>query len=67
MPENFSTADVANLLGVPTWKIQRLFAQRTLPEVPRFAGKRCIPRAMLPAIVDALRSRGWLPPLEATK
>jgi hypothetical protein len=61
MPELFTTADVAELFGLPVWKIQRLFSEGSLPDVGRFAGKRAIPKAMLPVIVDALRDRDWLP------
>ena len=61
MPDIFTTADTADLFGVQTWQIQRLFSEGALPDVNRFAGKRVITRAMLPAIVDALRNRGWLP------
>ncbi len=57
----FSTREVADLFGTETWRVQRLFETGTLPEPPRFAGKRAIPRDMLPAIVDALRDRNWLP------
>jgi hypothetical protein len=61
MPAIYSTQDVASLLGVETWRIRRLYEDGTLPEPDRFAGKRVIPAAMVPAIVDALRVRGWLP------
>jgi len=61
MPENFSTQQVADLYGVEVWRIQRLFSVGALPDVPRFAGKRMVPRSMLPTVVDALRARGWLP------
>jgi hypothetical protein len=56
-----STRQVADLFGVPTWQIQRLFECGILPEPRRFAGKRVIAGESLPAIVDALRERGWLP------
>ena len=61
MRQHFTTAEIAELLGVKTWQIQRLFTQRAVPDVSRFAGKRCIPRSMVPVLVDGLRSRGWLP------
>jgi len=57
----FSTREVADLLGVDYWRVQRLFQSGALSETARFAGKRTIPREMLPAILDALRARGWLP------
>ena len=61
MPDIYSTREVADLVGVDVWKVQRLFESGALNEPPRFAGKRAIHRDMLPAIVDALRDRGWLP------
>lgn len=61
MPHIFTTHDVAELLGTHTWRVRRLFEDGTLPEPDRFAGKRAIPREMIPSIVDALRDRGWLP------
>jgi len=64
MPTFFSTSDVADLYGVKTWQVRRLFESSRLPEPARFAGKRAIPRELLPAIVDALRERGWLPTRE---
>ena len=57
----YSTSQVAEILGVETWRIQRLFETGTLPEPDRFAGKRAIPPALIPLIVDALRQRDWLP------
>ncbi len=57
----FTTREVADLLGTDEWRVRRLFETKALPETPRFAGKRAIPRETLPAIVDALRDRGWLP------
>ncbi len=62
----FSTADVAKVLGVPTWRMRRLFESGDLPEPGRFAGRRAIPSLMVPVIVDAMRIRGWLPSEEPT-
>jgi hypothetical protein len=67
MPQFFSTREVAELAGLQpseTWRVRRLFEDGTLPEPPRFAGKRAIPRASLPTIFERLRDRGWLPRLE---
>ncbi len=58
---HLTTREVAEFLGVETWRIQRIFEHGDVPEPQRFAGKRAIPRSLLPAIVDALRARGWLP------
>lgn len=60
MASHLSTGDLAELLGTETWRIRRLFESGALPEPGRFAGKRAIPREQIPAIVDALRDRGWL-------
>ena len=64
MPQFFSTREVAELAGLQTtetWRVRRLFEDGTLPEPSRFAGKRAIPREMLPAIFGKLQDRGWLP------
>lgn len=58
--EIYTTRQVAEFVGVDVWRIRRLFEDGTLPEPPRFAGKRAIPRSLVPRIVDALRARGWL-------
>lgn len=57
----FTTRELADVLGTVTWRIRRLFEDGTLPEPPRFAGKRAIPGEQIPVIVDALRARHWLP------
>ncbi len=56
----YSTREVAEILGTKTWRVRRLFEDGTLPEPPRFAGRRAIPREMLPAIFGKLHDRGWL-------
>jgi hypothetical protein len=60
MPDRYSTREVAEIFSTETWRVRRLFEDGTLPEPQRFAGKRAIPRAMLPAVLDALRARGWV-------
>ena len=60
----FSSRELAEILGTETWRIQRIFQDGTLPEPPRLAGRRCIQSSQIPAIVDALRARRWLPDLE---
>lgn len=70
MPQVFSTADVARLMGVPRWKVARLFENGTLPEPARVGNQRAIPRELIPVISSALSKRGWLPSLpevEATR
>ena len=61
MATNYTTRQIAELLGVETWRIQRIFEDGDLPDVDRFAGKRVIPSTMLPQVIDALRNREWLP------
>lgn len=61
MQQIFSTRELADLLGTREWRVRRLFEDGTLPEPGRFAGKRAIPRELIPGIVDRLRDRGWLP------
>lgn len=63
--ENFTTQQVADLFGTQTWRVRRLFQVGRLPEPPRFAGKRAIPRAMLAEIGAALHERGWAPSVAA--
>lgn len=60
MSQILTTREVADLLNVPTWRVQRLFEAGRIPDVNRFAGKRAIPSSMLPQIVDALRDVGCL-------
>jgi hypothetical protein len=57
----FTTRQLADFLGTDEWRVRRLFETKTLPEPPRFGGKRAIPSELIPSIVDALRERGWLP------
>ena len=49
-----TTREVAELLGVETWRVQRVFEHGDLPEPARFGGRRAIQSDSLPAIVDAL-------------
>ena len=58
---HLTTREVADFLGVETWRVQRVFEQGSVPEPQRFAGKRAIPRSMIPALITALQTRGWLP------
>ena len=61
MPSFYTTREVAELLHQPLWKVQRVFEHGDVREPPRFAGRRAVPREMLPDVIDALRNRGWLP------
>jgi hypothetical protein len=63
---HFTTGELGDFLGVQAWKIARLFETRALPEPLRVGGRRLIPQALIPDVVDGLRRRGWLPAEEAT-
>jgi len=56
-----TTREVGELLGVETWRVRRLFESGTLPEPPKFGGKRAIPVELVGEIALALERRGWLP------
>jgi hypothetical protein len=60
MRQHFTTRQVAELYGTVEWRVRRLFEDGTLSEPDRFGGKRAIHRDSLPAILDALRARGWV-------
>ena len=66
MQNHLTTRELADLFGIKTWRIRRLFEAGDLPEPSRFAGRRAIPTKWIPRIVDALRERGWLPDDEVT-
>jgi hypothetical protein len=57
-----SVGGLGDTLGVQSWRIARLFELGILSEPPRIGRRRLIPKSMIPLIVDALRTRGWLPP-----
>jgi hypothetical protein len=65
MPKNIpsvtSIGELADTLGVQSWRIARLFELGLIQEPPRVSNRRVIDKAMIPIIVDALRLRGWLP------
>lgn len=60
MQSAFTTRELAELLGTDTWRVRRLFESGSIPEPPRFGGKRAIPREMIPDVAIALRERGWV-------
>ncbi len=64
---HFTTGELGDFLGVQAWKISRLFELGILDEPTRVGGRRLIPQSHIPAIVDALRARGWLPQQEAAQ
>ena len=56
-----SLGELGDMLGVQSWRIARLFEVGLVPEPPRIGRRRLISKSAIPEIVDALRSRGWLP------
>ena len=60
-PPYLTTGELGDALGVQAWRIARLFETGALREPARLAGRRLIPKAMIPEVIDALRIRGWLP------
>lgn len=67
MSKRLSTREVATMLGVDLWRVQRLFEDGHLPEPERFCGRRVIGGEMLPAVIDALRERNWLSQSDAER
>ena len=69
MNEQLTTGQVARTISespiIPgaarEWQIRRLFEDGTLPEPPKFGGKRVTQPSLLPDIIAAMRRRGWLP------
>ena len=63
-PPFLTTGELGDMLGVQAWRVARLFELGILPDPPRVAGRRMIPKQMVPEVMDALRGRGWLPSRE---
>lgn len=61
MKRHFTTEETAQLFETDAWRIRRLFELKILDEPERFGNSRIIDGSMIPAIVDALRGKGWLP------
>lgn len=55
-----STSEIAAMLGIPLWRVQRVFELKLVPEPDKVGGRRVVSSRDLPLIIDALRSRGWL-------
>ena len=62
----YTTREAAELLGVETWQVRRLFQDGTLDEPQKFGGKRAIPADLIPTIRDVMTARGWLTEQGAT-
>ncbi len=56
-----STRDLADWLGIEEWRVRRVFEARLVPEPPRVGRNRAIPVQMIPLVIEALRTKGWLP------
>jgi len=54
-----SIGDVARLLRQPARRVRRIYEDGDLAEPGRFAGRRVILACGPPAIIDAMRHRGW--------
>ena len=59
-----STRQVAELVGVPTWRIRRLYESGILADPQRVGLTRLIPSDHVPSIRETLREHGWLPHAE---
>lgn len=60
MGKTYSTGDAAKRLGVPSWKIRRLFERGLLPPPQRAGHLRVIEASDLPKVEEALRQAGYL-------
>ena len=66
MSDHLTTAQVARAISdspmIPgsacEWQVRRLFEDGTLPEPPKFGGKRVISATTIPSIVAAMQERG---------
>ena len=61
---SLSTVQVADICGVPPWKVRRLYELHDLPEPDRVGRNRVISIHEIPIVITALRCRGWLPSTE---
>ncbi len=50
--DSLTTREVGEIFGQPEWRIRRI--ADSLPNIPRFGGKRVIPRNRLAEIAAAL-------------
>lgn len=59
-PSVFTTGAIARHLGIPEWRVRRVFERNLLPDPGRAGTYRLIPAADLPKVEAALRSAGYL-------
>lgn len=64
-PELLSTGQVAEILGMQTWRIQHMFDRGLTPEPRRFGRFRMFTRADVPVIEAAARKAGY--PVKPTR
>jgi hypothetical protein len=60
----YTTSQAAEVLGVPAWRLRRLFLRKLAPEPGRFGIFRLIPEDELPRLRAALAGAGFLPPVD---
>lgn len=53
--DSLTTREVGEFFGQPEWRIRRIVD--SLANIPRFGGKRVIPRNRLPEIAEAISTR----------
>ena len=58
--ENMTIGDVARRLGIPAWKVRRLFERGVLPPARRVGIWRVISTKELPKVEKALQEAGYL-------
>ncbi|MFH1922716.1 MAG: hypothetical protein ABIP48_22865 [Planctomycetota bacterium] len=59
-PSHLTVGQVAEIYGVPAWKIRRMVDSLDV-EIPRAGLYRLIPRNLLGTITIELQRQGWLP------
>ena len=63
-PPVLTVGAVAKHFGLREWQVRRVFERGLLPEPVRVGAYRVVTEAELPAVEDALRRAGYLPPAE---
>lgn len=58
--QTFSLGDLSRRWKIPQWKIRRVFECGDLPEPFRIGRQRCIYLQDLPALIEALKKRGYV-------
>jgi DNA-binding transcriptional MerR regulator len=58
----YTTGDIAKRLGCQVWQIRRLYERGLLREPARAGAYRVVAESDVPAVEQALRIAGYLPP-----